>query len=57
MTRALLDQIVARQPLLAGLPVLGNADGAHTNPLSTRPIGGRVEIVAADAPRILVLEH
>lgn len=52
-----LEQIVARQPLLARLPVLGNADFGHTNPLATLPIGGRVEIIASDAPYIDVLEH
>ena len=57
MTRPLLEQIVARQPLLAGLPVLGNADFGHTNPLATLPIGGQVEIVASEAPRIEVLKH
>ena len=57
MTRPLLEQIVARQPLLAGLPVVANADFGHTNPLATLPIGGRVELVASAAPRIEVLQH
>jgi muramoyltetrapeptide carboxypeptidase len=57
MTRPLLEQIVARQPGLAGLPVLGNVDFGHTNPLATLPIGGQVEVVAAAAPRLRILQH
>ena len=39
-TRSLLEQIIARQSRLAGLPVLGNADFGHTNPRAafTRPV-------------------
>jgi muramoyltetrapeptide carboxypeptidase len=57
VTRDLLEQIVARQPVLAGLPVLANADFGHTSPLATLPIGGRVEIIASDVPRLRILEH
>ena len=57
VTRPLLEQIVARQPVLAGLPVLANADVGHTNPLATLPIGGRVQVIASDAPRLRILEH
>jgi muramoyltetrapeptide carboxypeptidase LdcA involved in peptidoglycan recycling len=41
VTRSLLEQIIARQDRLARLPVLGNVDFGHTNPLATFPIGGR----------------
>jgi muramoyltetrapeptide carboxypeptidase LdcA involved in peptidoglycan recycling len=41
ITRALLEQIIARQDRLTGLPVLANVDFGHTNPLATFPIGGR----------------
>ena len=41
-TRPLLEQIVARQNLSAGAPVLANADFGHTNPLATIPIGGQI---------------
>ena len=44
VTRSLLEQIIARQHRLAGLPVLGNADFGHTNPLATFPIGGRAAL-------------
>jgi muramoyltetrapeptide carboxypeptidase LdcA involved in peptidoglycan recycling len=57
VTRSLLEQIAARQPVLAGLPVLGNVDFGHTNPLATLPIGGRVELIASDTPRLRILDH
>jgi len=41
VSRSLLEQIIARQDRLAGVPVLGNVDFGHTNPLATFPIGGR----------------
>lgn len=44
VTRFLLEQIIARQDRLAGLPVLGNVDFGHTNPLATFPIGGRAAL-------------
>ena len=44
LTRSLLEQIIARQDRLAGLPVLGNVDFGHTNPLATFPIGGRAAL-------------
>jgi len=44
MTRSLLEQIIARQDRLVGLPVLGNVDFGHTNPLATFPIGGRAAL-------------
>jgi muramoyltetrapeptide carboxypeptidase len=40
MTRPLLEQIIARQDRLAGLPVLGNVDFGHTSPAITFPVGG-----------------
>ena len=44
VTRSLLEQIIARQDRLAGLPVLGNADFGHTSPFATFPIGGRAAL-------------
>lgn len=44
VTRALLEQIIARQDHLAGVPVLANVDFGHTNPLVTFPIGGRAAL-------------
>lgn len=57
VTRDLLEEIVARQPVLAGLPVLGNVDFGHTNPLATLPIGGQVEVVASSEPRLRILRR
>lgn len=48
LTRPLLEEIVARQPVLAGLPVLANVDVGHTSPFATLPIGGQV-LMSADA--------
>ena len=49
VTRAALDEIVARQPALRGKPVLAGVDFGHTSPLLTLPIGGSAELtVAAD---------
>jgi muramoyltetrapeptide carboxypeptidase LdcA involved in peptidoglycan recycling len=44
VSRHLLEQIIARQDRLAGLPVLANVDVGHTNPLATFPIGGRASL-------------
>jgi muramoyltetrapeptide carboxypeptidase len=50
VTRSLLEQIVARQDRLAGLPVLANADFGHTDPRITFPVGGRAVLaVGADS--------
>ena len=57
VTGDLLEQILARQAVLTGLPVLANVDVGHASPLATLPIGGQVEIVASDSPRIRILEH
>ena len=48
---------LARQPVLAGLPVLANVDFGHTNPLATLPIGGRAQVIASATPRLRILEH
>jgi muramoyltetrapeptide carboxypeptidase LdcA involved in peptidoglycan recycling len=51
VTRSLLEQVIARQDRVAGLPVLGNVDFGHTNPLATFPIGGRAELaIVCDLP-------
>ncbi len=44
VTQSLIDQIIARQDLPDGFPVLANADFGHTDPRITFPIGGRVEM-------------
>ena len=55
--RGLLQQILARQPNLAGLPILANVDFGHTSPLATLPIGGKVELVVSDSARFRIIEH
>lgn len=55
MTRPLLEQIVAGQPRLAGLPVLANVDIGHTNPIATIPLGGQAEISAGPGDLGVVL--
>jgi muramoyltetrapeptide carboxypeptidase LdcA involved in peptidoglycan recycling len=55
MTRALLEQIIAGQPRLAGLPILANVDTGHTSPMATLPIGGQVAMSALPGDLHLVL--
>ena len=57
MTRQLLEQIVANQPALAGLPVLANADFGHTYPLATIPIGGTAALTVADNSSLTITAH
>lgn len=57
MTRPLLEQIVASQPALRGLPVLANVDFGHTNPLATLPIGGEAALTGAARDAQLVLRR
>jgi muramoyltetrapeptide carboxypeptidase len=61
MTRSFLEQIIGRQPALAGLPVLANVDFGHTNPLATLPIGGRAAIVVGvgvgEASKLTITAH
>lgn len=52
--RPILHDIIQRQPVLAGVPVLANIDVGHTNPLATLPIGGQVEVRTGDKPRLRV---
>ena len=55
MTRALLEQIIAAQPGLSGLPVLANVDIGHTNPIATIPLGGEAAISAGPGDLSVVL--
>lgn len=57
MTRSLLGQIIERQPVLTGLPVLANADFGHTNPLMTLPIGGRAAVVVGNTNALTISVH
>ncbi len=55
MTRALFEQIIARQPQLAGVPVMANVDTGHTSPMATLPIGGQIAMSAEPGHLHLVL--
>ncbi|MFI7133920.1 S66 peptidase family protein [Nonomuraea sp. NPDC050153] len=55
MSRPLLAQIVATQPVLNGIPVLANIDVGHTNPLATIPIGGQARLTVTDTGTDLTL--
>jgi muramoyltetrapeptide carboxypeptidase len=53
--RHILRQIMERQPVLNGVPVLANIDVGHTNPLATLPIGGQVEVHSGDRPHLRII--
>ncbi|WP_233551062.1 S66 family peptidase [Amnibacterium setariae] len=55
MTRELLEEIVRRQPFVAGVPVIANVDFGHTSPQATIPIGGRASVSAGGATARLTL--
>lgn len=57
MTRSHLDQILERQPVLAGLPVLGNVDFGHTTPVMTLPIGGSAAVVVGAENKLTITAH
>jgi muramoyltetrapeptide carboxypeptidase len=52
-----LEQIIANNPSLKGLPVIANVDFGHTAPILTLPIGGQVRMVAGDNPSIVITRH
>lgn len=56
VTRSLLEQIIARQDRLAGLPVLANVDFGHTNPRITFPIGGRAVLAVGPHNRLQIAD-
>ncbi|MGM7775185.1 S66 family peptidase [Arthrobacter sp. KNU-44] len=57
MTRELLALIVAKQSVLAGLPVLANADFGHTSPIFTFPIGGDAEVSVGESSALRITRH
>ncbi len=57
LTLSLLERIIESQPVLAGVPILANADFGHTSPLATLPIGGRAHLRVADSPSLTITEH
>jgi muramoyltetrapeptide carboxypeptidase LdcA involved in peptidoglycan recycling len=57
MSRHLLEQIVQRQDLRAGIPVLGNAELGHTNPMATIPIGGQITVTTGPTSTMTITAH
>ncbi|WP_336211807.1 S66 peptidase family protein [Nonomuraea sp. LPB2021202275-12-8] len=57
MTRSLLEQIIATQPSLTGIPVLANIDVGHTYPLATFPVGGAAHLTVNGDESGLTLRH
>ena len=58
ITHALLEDIVGRQPVLDGLPVLANVDFGHTSPCLTIPVGGSAELVSSvDSSSLRITAH
>lgn len=57
MSRRVLEEIVARQGALAGLPVLANVDFGHTDPRLTFPIGGSAVLEVSETSRLVVTAH
>jgi muramoyltetrapeptide carboxypeptidase len=57
LTRDLLAQIVQRQPVLEGLPVLANLDFGHTSPLLTFAVGGEAELSVGAETALTLTRH
>jgi muramoyltetrapeptide carboxypeptidase len=57
VSRHLLEQIIAREDRLAGLPVLANVDFGHTSPLATFPIGGQASLTVGEASFLRIAER
>lgn len=57
MSRELLASIVSKQSVLAGLPVLANADFGHTSPILTFPVGGEAELVVGESSTLRLTRH
>ncbi len=57
MTRSVLEEIIARQPTLTGVPVLANVDFGHTDPRLTIPIGGSASLSIGDGTRLRITDH
>ena len=57
MTRDLLQQIVAGQPSLRGVPGIANVDVGHTSPMATIPIGADTTLEAHDDHATIMVSH
>lgn len=56
VTRSLLEQIIACQDRLAGLPVLANVDFGHTDPRITFPIGGCATLAVGTSNKLHIAD-
>jgi len=57
LSNDLLVQIIESKKELKNIPVIANVDFGHTNPMITYPVGGTVNIVAADVSKIEITRH
>jgi len=57
VTKDKLLRVIKTKKELADVPVIGNVDFGHTDPLITFPIGGNVEIEAGNSSRIKFIKH
>ncbi len=57
ISRSLLELIVAKHPVLAGIPVVANLDFGHTSPMFTLPIGGWAQLDTTDGKVRLDFAH
>lgn len=57
VTRNLLEQVIAKHPLLQNLPVVANLDFGHTSPMFTLPIGGYAKLSEASGSVELSFAH
>ncbi|MBR9704760.1 LD-carboxypeptidase [Candidatus Pacearchaeota archaeon] len=58
MTKEILTKIIKTKKELDNIPVIANVDFGHTNPITTFPIGGEVEINADnDNIKIVINKH
>ena len=57
VTRELLQNIIETKKELQHIPVLAQVDFGHTDPKTSFPIGGKVQIEVFSHPRITILEH
>ncbi len=58
MTKDLLMKIVKSKKELIGIPIIGNVDFGHTNPMITFPIGGEAELrVKNNAVSLRIMKH
>jgi muramoyltetrapeptide carboxypeptidase len=53
----LLEQVIAKHPILSTIPVVANLDFGHTSPMFTIPIGGVVRVYARGTAARLDFAH